>query len=222
MIKNPETFCKLTVDNFHERTKAEVYSCRFDRTFGWAIIMLHEETGTVAIHSDYGDWVFSWPSPGRGEGTLKEFICHGSYDYMASKFDSGRKEEFNADATHEAMVKDLIAERRAHHIYDMTKEKAREIYDDLENAEWSSTVENFYATVEGEGKEWLAARNWHESVVYSPSAKFFWLRDGILPALVAELRKTLPNRCTICLHRERAESSDICKACIKEGAKVAR
>ncbi len=222
MIKNPETFCKLTAENFKRLTDAEFYYTRFDRQFGWAMIMLHEETGTVAIHSDYGDWVFSWPQPGRGEGTLKEFICHGSYDYMACKFDSGRREEFNADATREAMIRRLLEERRAANsncLSTMTKSKARDLYDVLDNAEWSGSVETFYHSIDDETKDWLGG-DWYEGVAYDHSAKFYWLRDGILPALVAELRKTLPNRCVICLTKERAVGSDACEPCIRAGAKM--
>ncbi len=110
-MKNPEKFCKLVADKFKSITPAEVFSCRFEKRGGWAILFLHEETGTVAIHSDYGDWVFSWPAPGRGPGTLKEFICHGSYDYMACKFMMGEKERFDLDQTIKD-IEDEIAEKQ--------------------------------------------------------------------------------------------------------------
>jgi hypothetical protein len=199
MIKNPETFCKLVAENFKRLTDAEFYYTRFDKQFGWAMIMLHEETGTVAIHSDYGDWVFSWPSPGRGSGTLKEFICHGSYDYMACKFDTGRKEEFDADATEAAFKKILFDMRR---LKEIGKEKARDVFDGLDDAEYSGTSETFYHSLPSVVTDWLEG-DWYENIVYDHSAKFYWLRDGILPALVTELSKTLPPvKCANCQEPE--------------------
>lgn len=188
MSTHPPEFYKLTADKFKRRTDAEVFSTRFDKQYGWAIIILHEETGVVAITSDYGDWVYSWPSPGRGPYTLKEFVCHGSYDYMACKFEAGKPEQFDGDATHRAFYKRLFDQRREDAL---EKDEARDIFDSLEACEWNGSVEGFYLSADDDLREWMGG-DWYESVVYTRGHKFYWLRDGILPALVEEIRKTLP------------------------------
>ncbi|MDD5301475.1 MAG: hypothetical protein PHS14_00085 [Elusimicrobia bacterium] len=188
MSINPPEFYKLKAEKFVRRTDAEVYSTRFDKQYGWAIIILHEETGVVAITSDYGDWTYSWPSPGRGNCTLKEFVCHGSYDYMACKFEGGKPEEFDGAATRAAFTKRLFQQRRDRSIQ---KEEARDVYDSLEACEWGGNVEGLYLSADEDLRKWMGSE-WYEFNVFTRGHKFYWLRDGILPAIVDEIRKTLP------------------------------
>ena len=86
---------RLVATNFKASGPAEVFTCRFEDRAGWAVMMIHDHTGTVAIDSDYGSWVYSWTSAGRGQKSIKEFLCNCSCDYLASKFEQGRPEVFN-------------------------------------------------------------------------------------------------------------------------------
>lgn len=184
-MKNPEEFCKLVPMNFERKQDAEVYSCRFEKPrCGWAIIMFHEQTGTIAIHSDFGDWVYSWPSPGRGKCTLKDFFCNGSYDYMACKFEMGKKDIFHAENTRRKLL-NLLKESRG----DLENKKSKTFYRELhDEAEYGGSASDFYDSLSHELKHWLGG-DWHENIAWDRRPTFYWLRDGILPALVTALRK---------------------------------
>ncbi len=170
-------------------TDAEVYFCRFNERAGWAMIMLHEQTGSVAIHSDYGDWLFSWPSPGRGQGSLKDFICDGSYDYLASKFENGRKERFDLEQTVKNM-EDKIAEAADEKPITWHQDRCAALNEWL-NDEAPSEPTLFIERMPEDLRELLGDSPW-EDLVYDHEPRFYWLRDGILPALVAEIKKTIP------------------------------
>lgn len=189
MANKPDDFFKLTASFFRARSDASVFSCRFEKSVGWAILFLHEETGTVAIHSDYGDWVHSWPAPGRGEVSLREFVCHGSYDYMAHKFmGKDGAEEFDFVGTVKEIRDQILDRRRAR---DLDKDKARELFDDLEREEETTDEGRFWENLDHDVAEFIE-NDFFAYARHQVSATFRWLRDGILPALVEELRKTLP------------------------------
>jgi len=194
MSKKPDEFYKLGAEGFRAWTPAEVFSCRFEKRHGWAIIILHEETGTVAIHSDYGDWVYSWPAPGRGDCTLKEFVCHGSYDYMAGKFMQGVPEKFDLEQT----VKDIldeIAEKQDAMPSTWNDDRVQPLKDWLEE-DPPDSPELFYERMPADLSELLGSDMHENFFCYDQPIAFYWLRDGILPALVEELRKTMPAKVT--------------------------
>lgn len=182
-MKKPQYIREFKLTSF-VASQAESFSFFFDRG-DWAFVFIDEKSGSVAIHSSYGDWSHSWPSPGRGDCTLKEFICHGSYDYMACKFESGRPEEFDGDATQKSFTERLLKQRRGG---DIEKEEARSLYDDLEVCEWNGSVEAFYLSVDDDLKKWMGGE-WYEFVSYCRKPRFYWLRDALLPLIVTELRK---------------------------------
>ena len=188
MAKKPDGFYKLTASEFQRLPDAVVYSCRFSSRSGWAIAIFHEETGTVAIHSDYGDWIYSWAAPGRGEGTLKEFFCHGSYDYMACKFEQGRKEKFDKEQTIKD-IEDEIAEKQDAQPITWNDDRVQPLKDWLEDhAPDDSSL--FYERMPQDLHRLLGDAA-YEHFAYDREPSFYWLRDGVLPALVEEVRKTL-------------------------------
>lgn len=196
MSKKPDDFYKLTAKSFFRRNDAEVYSCRFEKTMGWAIMLLHEETGTVAIHSDYGDWVFSWPAYGRGQCTLKEFLCDpgDSYDYLANKFEQGRKEKYDHEATKRKLSDTLLAEAADEKPITWNDDRVSDMRGWLED-EAPDHPEMFIERLTDDWKELLGDEPW-EHLVYDRAPSFYWLRDGILPALISEIRKTMPAKAT--------------------------
>ncbi len=192
-MKDSETRCRLVATNFKQLSGAEVFSCRFGDRAGWAIILLHEETGTVAIESDYGKWIFSWPSPGRGQCTLREFICHGSYDYMANKFLAGQKERWDKERTI-AGISDAIAEACDEQPITWHEDRCKELNDWLEDEapDYDHEV-MFIERMPKDMHELLGGAPW-EYLKFDQQPEFYWLRDGVLPALVTELRKTMPKQ----------------------------
>lgn len=191
MHQKPE-FYHLKARSFSSSEPCEVYSARFDAC-GWAIIFLHEQSGTVAIHSDYGDWVFSWPANGRGERTIKEFICEAGFDYLAGKFEHGKEREFDLEATKKRLVEGLNETISGDPglILKGTVAEMKEWLDE-------DCPENPILMNENMPEDWLKVTGGapYEFFVYDHPQSFYWLRDGILPALIAELRKTLPEKKT--------------------------
>lgn len=188
-MKNPETFCKLVAENFKPLEGAEVFSCRFVKRGGWAIIFLHEQTGTVAIHSDYGDWVFSWPANGRGPRTLKEFVCEGSYDYMAGKFTMSLRDVFDKQQTIKN-IENEIAERQDSNPIIWNDDRVAPLKEWLDE-EAPDSADLFYERAPALFSA-ILGDHVSEYFEYDRPASFYWLRDGVLPALVSEIRKTLP------------------------------
>lgn len=180
---------KLEARAFRRVTDAEVYSCRFNNRAGWAVLILHDETGTVAVHSDYGDWVYSWPRPGRGECSLREFLASCSEEYVAQKF-MGRDERriFDFDGTVKAFKEAIIQSRRERNL---DQEKARSLFNDVVDMEEIESEDLFWERLSGDLHDFIDG-DYYGYAAHKPEAGYLWLRDGILPALLAEIRKTKP------------------------------
>lgn len=187
-MKQKADFYKLTPDNFRRMEDAEVYFMRFNNRSGWAMAIIHEPTGTIALHTDYGDWTYSWSKAGLGDRTVKGFLCDGHFDYFADKFERGKKDVFDLDAT-VAAINDAIAE----------------VADDNPITWDDDTLSEVHAWLEeeapGEPHEFMdsapaalhkLSSELYEYFVYDKRPEYYWLRDGVLPALVEELKKTLP------------------------------
>jgi hypothetical protein len=169
----------LTVSQFKRREDAEVYSCRFAPGGDWAILILHEDTGTVAIHSSHGDWTFSWPRPGRGDCSLREFVTSGSYDYLAGKFTMGVPDRLEWEAT-EKMMREKLADHP----------ERESLIEDLEMLHVAS-VEQFLVEASDELKTALSD-DFSSMFKFDRPREYYWLRDSILPALSAEIQKLPP------------------------------
>ena len=89
------------------KSTCEVYRLKSNKPYWWAIITLDEETGTFSVHSDYGDYAYSWTSRGKGI-SLKEFLIRLEKDdnYLMEKLSNGKR-EFDLDKTIEAIEKDF-------------------------------------------------------------------------------------------------------------------
>jgi len=90
-------------------TTTETYRFNVHEKHGWFIIYIDERNGTFAIHSDYGDYCFSWPNVCRGDETLKEFLFkRADWDYVINKFSYGDQKnlkELKFDETIENLTK---------------------------------------------------------------------------------------------------------------------
>lgn len=168
----------LTIQNFRRREDAEVYSFRW-RSGGWAVVLMHEETGIVAIESDHGDWVYSWPKPGRGDCSLREFVSDASCGYLAQKFTRGQPDRLDWEAT----------EKRIREKLDGHAEQ-ESLEEDLEMLH-VNTVEQFLIEASDELKAVLSD-NFSELFAYDRPQEYYWLSDGILPAFQAELKRLPP------------------------------
>ena len=171
-----------------EKLDAEMYYLRFAPT-GWAILFLHEGTGAVSIQSDWGDWSHYWPPRAHGRTSLKAFLCEGDFDYLADKFMGRTEDEFDLEGTVKAIKKRIVEARWQH---DLSKDDARELIEEAElMAEEGPVRDVLLDGMSATMRRLLGGEHW-PIIEYRKPAKYLWLRDGVLPALVDELRRHLP------------------------------
>lgn len=85
---------------------AEVYHfSKIGHGDSWAIFMVHEESSTLCIESDWGNWAHRWPRHGRT--SLKAFIAEGDAGYFKNKLSYGHQEHFYKEATEEKVRLDI-------------------------------------------------------------------------------------------------------------------
>lgn len=105
----------------------EAYKIRPPQTASWAVITIHEpagpQTGTMMIHSDYGDWAYTWHE--HGCKSFKHFILDLSKDegYLVKKLTNGAQ-EYDPEATGKAVVETLDRDVRD----GMVTEKAKRLF----------------------------------------------------------------------------------------------
>lgn len=115
---------------------------------GWAFIYLDLGMGTVSIHSDWGDWAYSWSKAGLGDRPLASFLCECDNDYLINKFNGGRREYLDFEVTLTQMRQELIRERRS---AGLDKDKARRAYDALEDLDHTTDPSDLYRQVAEHG-----------------------------------------------------------------------
>lgn len=110
--------------------------------YAWATVFIREWKGggQVAIQSDYGDFSYLWGS--IGDKTLREFMCGLDYHYFMKKTrkDTGGH-KFCADTTMDNMRENILEARKEHGI---SKQEARELFDEVSALSDYSTEECFY------------------------------------------------------------------------------
>lgn len=159
---------------------AEVYAFNFNTHGGWANFTLCEETGEFHIQSDWGDWQYSWPQPGRGKGTLKDFIMRTGTCYLAGKLTKGGDEgakDFDADAT----IEKIKADPEVKKLLDADEFLA----DALDELNEFSSCESFMLmlSMKDDLEEVVKALgdDWHcHTPVYKPNGRYLILRDSLL------------------------------------------
>ena len=87
------------------KKQIEKYSIRLPNMQGWAEIALDDGTGSVLIHSDFGDWAHHWHKDHHGCQSIKHFLVQSGsdHDYMMGKF-GGAKTTFDARKTAQLMI----------------------------------------------------------------------------------------------------------------------
>lgn len=121
---------------------SEKYCIRLPKMNGWAIIFLDEKNGTLSVHSDFGNWAYSWTS--IGQPSLKHFLIECDTDYVSSKF-VGSKRFVNVEETIKAIKADIIEKRKNN---ECTEEEARRAIDELGYLDCGeATVNDFCSSI---------------------------------------------------------------------------
>jgi hypothetical protein len=170
----------------------ERYSLSNDHCM-WATIALRDWTrtsgdgrvsycGEIMIHSDYGDYAYSWGSMGS---PLKEFLVKINRGYVLNKLSGGETERFDFDKTIEGIKKEVIAERKSGCL---DKDEAREIWDEVPTEDRGKDL--FVDEMMGCSSEFLNQEPWHH-IATSEIPQLAGLWDHLWVPFVAHLRGEL-------------------------------
>lgn len=116
---------------------ATVYKVRYQKEgdepyhFGWAdaAVRTFPRGGAISIQSDYGTYAYTWTA--IGDGQFIKFLCLLDFDYFMKKT-CGDYYVFDHDKSMDGIKRQIIERRRDKLFHEMTKEQAREAWDDLE------------------------------------------------------------------------------------------
>lgn len=176
-------------------TTAQVTSLHFVfKPYGWATFYLDDAQGTLAVESDWGSWAHRW---GRGShldashdlsAALKGRIGDDP-DYIARKLFGSSVEEYDASATADHW-RELIIERRRSQRID--RELARAAWEQVDEIDLTSADVAWARLDYGDFPELGRAlgNDWSEIFVRTKRREFLLMRDVLLPAFVAELRRS--------------------------------
>lgn len=101
-------------------TSATTYHFRVadEHDIGWALATVNDETGELAIQSDWGNWAYRWSANPKhlGAPTLTHFLGNrGACHYLAGKLDPGQGprtgSEFDVDETVKRLRRRLCEQR---------------------------------------------------------------------------------------------------------------
>lgn len=87
------------------------YALRNDKPGeGWGVFLL-DSNGMLAIASDFGNYVYHWPSQGWGKGGFREFLLELDTCYLSGKLAGGAR-EYQADRTLSNIREEICRLRR--------------------------------------------------------------------------------------------------------------
>lgn len=170
------------------KRECEFYRIRMNSGWDWILATFDEKSGMVAIHSSFVTCAYSWPMPGRGKETLKEFFLDAGADYLCDKFSYDHERTFHSQFSFSKSVKRIKKlirdDRRTNQI---TKEDAREWYehlDDMDDAEDPTYFQQQLADVGFDNKliDHMGS-DWYEYLQYVPSSRFNALKNVVIPAI---------------------------------------
>lgn len=147
------------------------------RTYeGWFVAFVDEETGCLAVLSDYGDYSYRWPAAGMPEGLgLRRFLTECDPGYILRKLSP--RQVYDGEATLNAIHEDVCQTRRRGVL---ERDEAREEWDEaLEVAHHECCFGNWL-----NGTRLSDASELYRTQV-DPQARAFMER--VWPRLVAEI-----------------------------------
>jgi len=177
------------------RGLAQTYTMRFVTQFGWARITIDAE-GFFSCQSDWGDFQHRWNSIGRDEyddrlDAFKDFLTDIDHDYFLRKTVGRKGQVFNFEKSIKSLREHVIESRKDG---DLTKEKAREIWKQVEWVEHTDDPTYYVVQVcdQGDLTDALYCGDLTEvdvAMEWSPCHLYF--AQEILPIFQQELLKEL-------------------------------
>lgn len=141
-MKLPDDILLPTV-SFSSMAEAKAYRFRMTSS-GWAICTINDTTGEFHVFSDWGAWSYHWNTQHLGSPTLTDFLANrdvGHCDYLASKLSSRDDIECFCPRKTVRRYRERIIDLRKEN--QISKDMAREIYDDLERLAGTDDVRDF-------------------------------------------------------------------------------
>ena len=120
--------------------KVDVY--KIDCPAGWANITIDasEQQGRISIASSHGNWSNYW---GHCRMPFEEFLCGINMEYAADKFGCGSY--LDCGATIQEIKRDLL-ELRRNNPNAISRETARDAWEDIYSLEGIDSADHFYTT----------------------------------------------------------------------------
>lgn len=157
---------------------------------GYATFYVDDAQGTLAVESDWGCWAYrwgrgSWIHPSHDLSAALRGQIGSDHDYVTRKLFGANDDEYNPEATRKAWRERLLEQRRCGRI---TRELAREAWDQIGEIDLDEPALAYQALDDlPELDRVLGDRC--EIFERTMRRQFVLMRDVLLPAFVAELRR---------------------------------
>lgn len=154
------------------------------KPFGWAVVTIDDDTGTLLINSDWCNCSHRWgrgPHLGVESQKLSDFIRqHFDANYLARKLFYGKKvEAYDERETERAVRTEIIRMRRDERL---DRERARELWNSLKFVEWASADMFVMSLPDDVSREVCGGEPWYW-VGTRTTSEFIAIQDIVLPAL---------------------------------------
>jgi hypothetical protein len=178
---------ELKVKSLEVKQVAKSYHFRFEETFGWAIFTVNDSTGELNIQSDWGDWAHRWGGAGLGGKTISQAIASWTdAHYLCDKLHYGKdRDQFDGVETRKGLRERILEKRRE---MDISKEAARELWDETEHHIDFDTPDTFMNSISREMDQFLDGMA-YEYIRRSPTYGWEILLRQLLPLFIDTLRK---------------------------------
>lgn len=162
--------------NFKKLT-CERYDIKLKNSYGWAIITIDENGGLFNAQSDYGNYSYSWPNHGRK--SFKHFILELVKDkhYFLKKVSCSNF--YYPNETEILWKQEVIRARKEN---ELSKEEARELWDEIIDFDYTSV----------ESLEYQLCENYVLSKYYSEPWDSFNISRDFSPQAYAFVNKIMP------------------------------
>jgi hypothetical protein len=143
---------------------------------GWACITICDATGLVAVHSDWLEGTYRWPTTkaSLGFSTLTEFIAQAGIDYMARKLFVSETKRYDHELTASSLREQIRELRRGEYL---TADQAREQYEAVNDVHAHHIPD--------------CLGEYGDCIVSSPSDAFKYMVSNIMPALQEAVRASI-------------------------------